>query len=241
MDLTAKSAYRLYRVLWTGLDWLYPPRCGGCGCPGSRWCEECQHTTRKIRAPVCRYCGCPLVGKEVCYHCLEGRPLLTAIRSWAIYMGPLQNSIRRLKYKGDLALGEALSRPLITMVSALNWSLDIISSIPISKTHHTKRGYNQSALLAYPLALSSGIKYCPDVLTKTREVRSQVGLSREERYLNVSGAFDGNPQFAMGKSVLLVDDVITSGATLNACAQALLDAGARQVYGVTLARAELTL
>lgn len=232
-----KSVYKFYRIAWTGLDWLYPPRCGGCDQSGSRWCEDCQDSTSIIKAPICQYCGRQLRMGNSCDQCLIERPKLRTIRSWALYKGPLQSAIKRLKYMGDIGLGEVLSRPLITMTKTLNWVVDMISPIPIGKMHQSKRGYNQSALLAFPVALVLGIQYCPDVLKKTRDVPSQVGLSRAERYLNVSGVFEGNPRLAENRTILLVDDVVTSGATMNACAQALLDSGARDVYGLTLAQA----
>jgi predicted amidophosphoribosyltransferase len=98
-------------------------------------------------------------------------------------------------------------------------------------------GYNQAALLARPLALGCGLAFRPQALTRVRETRSQVGLSFVQRCENVSGAFQAWPDRVSGLNVLVVDDVATSSATLEACAAALLGAGANQVYGLTLARA----
>ena len=100
-----------------------------------------------------------------------------------------------------------------------------------------ERGYNQAALLAWPLALSCGLAYRSKALTKVRDTPSQVGLNLSQRYDNVASAYQASPALVAGRSVLLVDDVTTSGATIQACSTALLAAGALQVYGLTLARA----
>jgi ComF family protein len=100
-----------------------------------------------------------------------------------------------------------------------------------------ERGYNQVGLLARPLAGLQGWRYLPQVLVRTRETRTQVGLSPLERKENISGAFRAEPILAAGKDILLVDDVVTTGATLAACSDALIKAGARNIYALTLARA----
>jgi ComF family protein len=134
-------------------------------------------------------------------------------------------------------LGDALAQPLIAMYRKLNWPVDCVTATPIGVARRAERGYNQATLLALPLALSSGMPYQSKALMKTRETRSQVGLNVTERRENLAGAFLGEPRIVRGKTVLVVDDVATSGATMQACALALLDAGAARVFGLTLARA----
>jgi ComF family protein len=146
-----------------------------------------------------------------------------------------------LKYKGDVALGEILARPMIEMLISLNWRVDVITAVPLGVARRKERGYNQSALLAIPLSLGSGKTYDSGALFKTQETRSQVGLTWKQRYENVSEAFHGRSNYVKGKSVLVVDDVTTSGATLRACARALLEVGASEVYCLTLARAGFDL
>lgn len=141
-----------------------------------------------------------------------------------------------MKYQGDIALGETLSRPLIILARKLDWSIDAIVPVPIGMARKAERGYNQAAILGLPLALGCAIPYRPRWLKKNRETRSQVGLTQAERHENVRAAFTALPGKASGKRVLLVDDVATSGATMEACASALLSAGASEVYGLTLAR-----
>lgn len=234
-----RPAYRLYQLAWAGLDWLYPPQCGGCGQPGSRWCANCERALRLIGPPVCLLCGLPLQTNGICPDCQEFPPPFTALRSWAVYNGPLRKAFHRLKYEGDLALGETLSRPLGVLLASLSWPIEIVAPVPIGRARRKERGYNQAALLAYPLALCSGIPYQSHALGRKRETRTQVGLNPLERKLNVADAFIADREIVEGKSVLVVDDITTTGATLNACAQALHGAGARSVFGLTLARAGL--
>jgi len=127
------------------------------------------------------------------------------------------------------------------MLNSLSWDIDIITAVPLGVARRKERGYNQSALLAIPLSLGSGKTYESRALYKIRETRSQVGLTWMQRHENVVEAFHARSNYVKGKSVLVVDDVATSGATLGACAHALLEVGARQVYCLTLARAGFDL
>lgn len=235
-----RPVYGLYRLAWIGLDWLYPPMCGGCGQPGSRWCERCTDVTRQIKPPVCHLCGQPLNEDKECSTCKDTPLGYNALRSWAYYSGPLREAIHRLKYKGDMALGEALSQPLVELLGKLSWPVDLVVPVPIGRARRKDRGYNQAALLAFPLALSNGLQYQTRALTKQRETLSQVELDPVQRRLNVIGAFKADKKLIDGKNVLIVDDVTTTGATLDACSKALFDAGASTVYGITLARAGLS-
>ena len=237
MSARGRLAYSSYRWLWQSLDWLYPPRCGGCANQGSRWCVNCQRESSLIVPPVCQCCGQMLTHEGLCQACRTGRPNFEALRSWAVFNGPVKNALHRLKYKRDVALGEALSAPMIVRFNQLNWPVDLVAPVPLGVARQAQRGYNQAALLARPLALACELPYQIRALAKTRETRSQVGLSHDQRWQNVDGSFTARERTVRGKTVLLVDDVATSGATLSACALALHKAGARAVYALTLARA----
>jgi ComF family protein len=159
------------------------------------------------------------------------------LRSWAVFNNEIRNAIHKLKYRNDISLGEILSRPLIGLLNDLPWSIDIVVPVPLSNDRLKERGYNQAALIALPIALGLGLKYHPKVLKRVRETESQVGLSISQRHENVFGAFIADQRMVSGKNILIVDDVATSGATLNACADALLLARAAEVNAITSARA----
>ncbi len=136
-----------------------------------------------------------------------------------------------------MALGDVLARPLIEIFQQNAWPVNLVTPVPMGLSRRKQRGYNQAALLAWPLALSCGLPYTPKALTKVRDTPSQVGLNLAQRHANVAGAYQACPERVSGKAVLLIDDVTTSGATIQSASVALLAAGARQVYGLTLARA----
>jgi ComF family protein len=119
----------------------------------------------------------------------------------------------------------------------LAWQIDVIIPVPLGVARQKERGYNQAALIARPVALGTGRSYRPKALSRVRETKTQVGLSIEERRKNVGGAFKAERQRVVDKNVLLIDDVLTTGSTMEACAAALIEAGAGKVYGLTLARA----
>jgi competence protein ComFC len=234
------TAYRLYQLAWAGLDWVYPPLCSGCGAQGSRWCEKCIARTNLIEGGVCLRCGIEGQVNGICSSCYHFQPAYTALRSWAYFEGPVRNALHRLKYMKDVALGEVLSRHLMTLLDGLNWRVDLVVPVPLGIARQSERGYNQASLLARPLALASGIRYHSNALVKKHDTRSQVGLSITQRKTNVKDVFSGNNKVLSGKRVLLVDDVCTSGATIESCAQALFEAGAKDVYALTLARARFS-
>ena len=229
--------YRLYRLFWVWLDILYPPQCAGCSETAHRWCPNCQMNTRLVTAPICERCGAVTNGGVLCSRCEAHEPHYRSVRSWAYFDGPVRNAIHRLKYKRDISLGDTFAAPLAKLVLSLDWPLDLIVPMPLSRSRHTQRGYNQAALLARPLAWLSGVACRENAVIRSKDTTSQVGLSLEERRLNVKNAFVASSKFVKGRTVLLVDDVMTTGATMDACALALLEGGATDVYGLTMARA----
>ncbi len=231
------AAYWWYQRLWSALDWLFPPYCGGCERRGERWCSQCAHETKIIQNPVCACCGRPFSSAGLCERCQAEPPSYTGLRSYAEFSGPIRKALHRLKYKRDLAMGEVLSRPMITYLEALNWPVDLVVPVPLGVARMRQRGYNQATLLARPLALGMGVSFSTQALSRTRETRSQVDLNAAERKENVRGAFLARSKMVKNQKVLLVDDVTTTGSTLNECASALMAAGASQVFAFTLARA----
>lgn len=229
-------ALHAYHLLWTALDWLYPPSCAGCGREGMRWCNDCRQSVVKLSTWVlCPVCGDPSTG--VCQNCSQNHPPFCGLRSWSLYQGALREAIHALKYQKDIAMGESLAEHLIEVFTETGWSVDLVTAVPLGRARLTERGYNQSALLARPLALHLRRPFASQILERIRETQTQVGLSARERHDNMAGAFRARNQQVAGKHILVIDDVTTTGATIHACAQALTDAGAAAVYGLTLARA----
>jgi ComF family protein len=233
----SSPAYFAYRFLWSGLDLIFPPVCGGCGKNGSRWCDDCQKNLPKLSEPICEVCGIPLDAPGLCPDCQRVRPRFSALRSWSAFDAPIRNALHRLKYRRDVGLGDALAAPLSEFVSRLNWPVDVIVPVPLGRKRLQERGYNQVDLIARPLALAMKIAYAPDALRRSRETRSQVGLTKLERHDNVRGAFQAVGKRVKNRIVLLMDDVATTGSTLSSCAEAFYDAGARDVFALTVSRA----
>lgn len=182
--------YFLYRLIWNGLDLLFPPICGGCGRLGSRWCDECQQGIVRISKPYCEICGIPLINTQyICPDCVSERPQFRCLRSWTAFDGTVQSALHRLKYRHDIGLGDALAVQFSRFVADLNWHFDLIVPVPLSRRRQNERGYNQVDLIARPLSLSMNIKYSPNALSRERETRSQVGLTKLERHVNVQGLF----------------------------------------------------
>ena len=142
-----------------------------------------------------------------------------------------------MKYRRNIGFGEAIAIQMADYVRSLGWPIDMLIPVPLGNKRLKERGYNQVALVARPLAYQLGLRYEPGALVKARETRSQVGLSISQRSENVQDAYQADSQFVKGKSILIMDDVATTGSTISACTAALLSAGAREVYVLTIARA----
>ena len=155
-----------------------------------------------------------------------------------MFAHPTRRALHELKYRRDMGLAEALVPQLAAFASGLEWGVDIMIPVPLGKMRQRERGYNQAGLISWPLSLALNIVHAPGALRRKRETPSQVGLSRQERHANVRGAFVAASRLVGGRSVMLLDDVATTGATLSSCAEALLAAGARDVFALTVARAQ---
>lgn len=233
----AHWSYPLYRLAWSGLDWLFPPRCGGCGKAGSRWCDECQKKVPLLAGRLCEKCGLPLAQAGLCERCRADLPPYRALRAWAVFDFPVRQALHKLKYRRDMALGDALAVPLAQFADSLDWPVELVVPIPLGRKRRRERGYNQVDLIARPFTLALGLDYRPAALKRTRETASQVGLSAVERRDNMMNAFLADASVVRGKTVLVMDDVSTTGSTLSSSSEALLRAGAKDVFALTVARA----
>jgi len=158
------------------------------------------------------------------------------MRNVAFYGGVVRECIHALKYQNNQSLGRYFSELMLPVVMNATWHVDIVMPVPLSRERYRERGYNQAAAIARPLALGLKKPFNPFGLVQIRDTKSQVGLSGEQRRLNVVGAFRAVPELVSGKNILLVDDVMTTGSTMESCAKALKCAGSGKVYCITIAR-----
>lgn len=231
------------------LNTLFPPRCFTCGQmvgEHGSLCGECWSGVDFISAPLCHRCGIPFeldVGEEgECMPCLQNPPPFTTARAVFRYEGESRRLITGYKYYDRTLATPMFARWLARAGAVQLAAADVVVPVPLHPWRLVRRRYNQSALLARELGRLCGKATLVDALKRTRHTTPQAGLTREQRLENVKDAFAVSPKRAAqltAKSVVLVDDVLTTGATLNACTQALLDAGAREVYVLVLARTVL--
>ena len=228
---------RIRQWLLAGVDLIFPSRCAGCGRIGIVWCEDCQKTLQLLSKPLCNTCG-KAVAKSTkrCNSCVN-YPGGFRVRAYAKYQGPLLHAILHLKYRPNRKLALMMSAWLYDLLLRLGWQFDLIIPVPLGKGRLRRRGYNQSTLIAQGLSTFLDLEVDEIALSRTRETESQVGLGPVARLKNVKGAFIASQEHVEGKKILLVDDLVTTGATLSVCASALFDAGASRVSGIAVARA----
>ncbi|MCL4534984.1 MAG: ComF family protein [Bacteroidetes bacterium] len=162
---------------------------------------------------------------------------LQGLRAAFFFDGPLRQGIHRFKYRGVRSLAAPLAQLLLPTLDALPWSFDVVVPVPLHPARQRQRGYNQSVLLAAELGRQRGLAVVTSAISRTRNTPPQMELSAAERQANVAGVFAGRPGALDGQRVLLLDDVGTTGSTLDACAMGARQAGAAEVYALVLARA----
>lgn len=235
-------ASRLFHLLWAGIDLIIPSHCASCGELGYRLCPKCTTRVQPIHPPICNLCGEPFSGNlsSNSHHCRDILTSIKFIRSYSVYEPPISIAIHKFKYERNIGLAEILAQYLLKLYNDIDFDADIIIPVPLNPNRHRDRGYNQAILLARPLSFEIERPMISKALIRKVNTRPQVGLSREERLRNVVDAFHAEAQYVQGKNILLIDDVTTTGSTLQACAQELKKVGANAIVGLTLARAVKT-
>ena len=213
----------IHTLVNLGIDLIFPPRCVGCGRVDTLWCNQCQDELNQTLYPF------------------QVKPLepFEGIAATGVHEGMIREAVQGLKYGNARILAEALGERLVKQVRSLNWTIDIIVPVPLHTSRLAERGYNQAQLLAEHVAQELTLPCLPAAVTRQRNTHSQVTLSAVERQTNVKDAFNADPEQLENLRVLLIDDVYTTGATLSACAKAVLSAGAQTVYGLTVTVARL--
>lgn len=204
--------------------------------------KNCLQKIGLITAPICLKCGRPLrlkaEGQDVCSQCNENRYYFAKARAVGLYEGALREYLSELKYRYRPDLGEALGKLMVEWIKMDEefQKVDLIIPIPIHRLKLELRGYNQAELLANPLQKYLGINLKNDIIIRDKLTESQNSLSKGNRFSNIADAFRVvNAKELSGASVLLVDDILTTGATASEGARVLLRAGARTVKVLTLA------
>jgi ComF family protein len=232
------------------LDLVFPPRCAGCGARGAVLCSACLAKLRPPDAQLCAGCERPLAPalafdatgapQGLCERCqAEGLSVLAGLLMAVRYEGMARQAILELKYQGQHRLAEPLGGLLAHNASKLAPHVDLVLPVPLHSRRRRERGYNQAELLARICGRRLDLPVRADLLERVRATHPQVGLSAAERRTNVAGAFATTAHASAvlsGRSVLLVDDVSTTGATLASAAAPLTAAGASSVWGLTVAR-----
>lgn len=234
-------------AIQTALRVVYPPRCLGCGCVvegDEGLCAGCWRDTPFIGGTVCDSCGVPLPGvagpdRVQCDTCLAEPPVWSQGRAALEYDGIARKLILGFKHGDKIELAHVAARWLALAAVELITEDTLIVPIPLHRWRLLRRRYNQSALLAQALALRTASDVCLDVFQRTVATPSLDGKSRGERARILDGAIAVTPRRAdvlRGRRVLIVDDVLTTGATLSAATRAALAAGATEVCVLALAR-----
>ena len=229
------------RLLKPVLDFALPPRCGGCGAivdEVDSFCAACWTRIEFLGSGGCSICGLPLEGTEIdsCAHCLSKPPRLQRMRAATAY-GEISRSIAiRLKYGRKVALARTMARYMAPLIGELPDNAMLVP-VPLHRGRIWRRGFNQSAIVARELARRLGREMDVHALVRVKATPPLKGMSMQQRRRAVAGAFRINPGSELrGRTVVLVDDVLTTGSTANACARVLKRAGAERVDLVSWAR-----
>ena len=223
----------------TAVDLLYPRRCPFChdvAPVGKDACPGCLEELPDVEEPRCRKCGKPVDEAQVfCEDCMETRRSFEEGCSAFVYDDKLRETIRLFKNKGRAEYGSVLGRLLYLYArrELKRWEPGCILPVPVHEKRLRARGYNQAELLAREISSLSGIPLRTDVLLRVDQTTAMWGLDRKGRKKNLRRAFAVKEEALPGR-VLLVDDILTTGSTLDACAMVLKAAGVREVYFVTV-------
>lgn len=225
------------------IDLIYPAKCAGCGgligeVEVPPFCAKCDETVVETEGPLCLICGIPSKGGEgrnfICPECSREKPAFDRARCLFLYGGAVRDAILKLKYGSSPQVAGMFSGRFF---GNLDFDCDLIMPVPLHKRRIIKRGYNQSVLIA--VEASRALKKPLDrrTLVRVRDTPPQSGLSRGQRFENMKSAFGVSaPEKIRDRRILLVDDVITTGATVNECAKVLKRCGAARVDVFAIAR-----
>lgn len=226
-----------YDIFKSGLDFILPQNCLVCNTEisDSMLCNNCLDYIPEAKPPLCQFCGRPIKKGNLCRFCKKGVHIDYG-RAWMLFIPPVDKIIHHLKYRKKTKLAIFLGRAMASIIKSDHFlkDADIIVPVPLFWWKYLRRGYNQAALLSEEISQESGIKIA-DIMKRTKNTKTQTKLNEEARRKNVLNAFALKTNNVEDKTILLVDDVLTTGVTMNECARVLKQAGAKEVYSCVAA------
>jgi ComF family protein len=228
---------QLTKLRGAALNLLFPQFCVGCGKEGVFLCDSCLQSLPRLQPPICPRCGRPQSDGELCRNCYEWQADIDGIRAPFRFEGVIRSAVHQLKYRNLRAIAQTLAQLMSEYLENNPLSGDVLMPVPLHNKRLRERGYNQSTLLVKELGALMNLPVDEMSLVREKFVLPQARTTNvEERRANVVGMFACRGDGVRGKRILLIDDVATSGATMNACALVLKSAGAVAVWGLALAR-----
>lgn len=200
-------------------------------------CEDC-NSYLTTNSHICKKCGSEIDEQyEYCQNCKNKQVYYKFARAPFKYDGEIKTSIHNFKYSNAKYLASSFSNFMTDTIIQENYEFDLLIPVPLTKQREKYRGYNQSLLLCEQISKNLHVPVLKDCLIRNKFITSQTKLSFEERYKNLEDCFEiTNPALIKGKKILLIDDVMTTGATVEACSKLLMENGANIVYICTIAR-----
>ena len=219
------------------VDFFFPRQCVGCGKVGDFICVSCSKHLHRLILPLCQKCGKPEPSGVYCPECWKKQSSVDVIRSVFIFEGTIRSAVHALKYQNLYAISGCLGELMARYYKEYGLTGDFLLPVPLHEKRTRDRGYNQSELLAREISKIIHVPVKQRLITRVKDTKPQARTSvAEERRKNVDSAFLCKNNEVAGKNIVVIDDVCTSGATLEACATALKTAGAKHITGFTLAR-----
>ncbi len=236
--------YKISRIYTYLINFILPPRCLSCAemtISNKDFCSNCWKNLNFITKPYCIVCGSKLnisilEGME-CGKCLQARPSYNLSRSLIQFDGYSKKVIHAFKYKDKTILAKTFTRLFYNQYNQEFCNIDLIVPVPMNRFKRLFRMYNPAFILALEISKIMKIAMIPDILIKTKWTKAQTYLSKNQREKNLSGSLIFNKKYQiMDKKILLVDDVLTTGTTINKCSKILKRAGGKDIYVMTIAR-----
>lgn len=236
-----RAVTHMHAIIEKMLDYFYPPRCPICDAvlpPGTDICEGCRKEAEAVADPMCKKCGKPIENdrQEYCSDCARGQHVYRQGRAVFLYKAGMKKSMYRFKYSNrrEYARFYAKSAAKTHGSWILRNRIEVIVPIPMYPGKRRRRGYNQAEIFARALGTELGIPVDAGMVRRVRDTVPQKALNDKERQRNLKNAFQLAPNIVKYSQILLVDDIYTTGSTMDAVAAVLLSGGAKNIYYICI-------